>query len=304
MFAVAIRKPELRQRARALREQGWTLRRIANDAGVALSTVSLWVRDIPTPAGVTPAPEAATAIAGARDEEPSERRRCGKCLQELPLTSFNRHPTGHQWWCRDCYRAYFQARGNQHRHEVSVARRKRRQVASAFLSEYLQTRPCADCGETDARVLEFHHLQQKRGNVADLVRLGSSIRLIRQELAKCIVLCANCHRIRTSVSVGSWRLDPESVDHDYRLTSAERRNRIYLRDFLEQSQCVDCGDARLVVLEFDHRGNKEANVTDLARRGCSRQRLEAEVGQCEIRCANCHRRRTAPADTSGLIRSG
>jgi hypothetical protein len=33
-------------------------------------------------------------------------------------------------------------------------------------------------------------------------------------------------------------------------------------------------------------------VIELARRGCRLQRLEAEVAQCEIRCANCHRRRT------------
>jgi hypothetical protein len=33
-------------------------------------------------------------------------------------------------------------------------------------------------------------------------------------------------------------------------------------------------------------------VTDLARRGLSLQRLEAEVAQCVVRCANCHRRRT------------
>lgn len=39
-------------------------------------------------------------------------------------------------------------------------------------------------------------------------------------------------------------------------------------------------------------GMKVANVTDLARRGCSLRRLEAEVSQCEVRCANCHRRRT------------
>jgi hypothetical protein len=66
----------------------------------------------------------------------------------------------------------------------------------------------------------------------------------------------------------------------------------YLQELLMQSQCVDCGDSRLVVLDFDHVGTKTGNVTELARRGSSLRRLQAEVSQCDIRCANCHRRRT------------
>jgi hypothetical protein len=67
---------------------------------------------------------------------------------------------------------------------------------------------------------------------------------------------------------------------------------IYLRELLMRSRCVDCGDSRLVALEFDHVGAKAATVTEIARGGCSLRRLEAEVAQCEVRCANCHRRRT------------
>jgi hypothetical protein len=66
---------------------------------------------------------------------------------------------------------------------------------------------------------------------------------------------------------------------------------------------MDCGDSRLVVLEFDHRGKKEANVTELARRGYSLQRLEAEVAECEIRCVNCHRRKTGSTDVGDVAES-
>jgi L-lysine 2,3-aminomutase len=45
------------------------------------------------------------------------------------------------------------------------------------------------------------------------------------------------------------------------------------------------------VLDFDHVGAKTGCVVELARRGYSLRRLEKEVSQCEIRCANCHRRR-------------
>jgi hypothetical protein len=66
----------------------------------------------------------------------------------------------------------------------------------------------------------------------------------------------------------------------------------YVREILMRSACVDCGDSRLVVLDFDHVGEKEANVIELARRGCSLPRLEVEADRCDVRCANCHRRRT------------
>lgn len=40
------RKDEERERARQLRAEGWTLRRIANELGGALSSVSVWVREV------------------------------------------------------------------------------------------------------------------------------------------------------------------------------------------------------------------------------------------------------------------
>jgi hypothetical protein len=288
---VAIRRPESRQRARALREQGWALRRIANEVGAALSTVSLWVRDI----------QPAVADAGAALPRPDrsgsarsalELRRCGRCLRDLPLTSFNRHRNGLQWWCRDCFRAYFRSRGQLHRRQVHLARRVRRREARAFVHDHLRTRCCSDCGELDPWVLEFHHFREKRKNVADMVLAGYSVHALERELGSCTVVCVNCHRLRTATAQGSWRINPRDLDGDSRLTSGERRNMIYLRELLMRSRCVDCGDSRLVVLDFDHVGAKAANVTEIARRGCSLSRLEAEVAQCEVRCANCHRRRT------------
>jgi hypothetical protein len=275
-----------------LREQGWTLRRIANEVGVALSTVSLWVRDVHVAVEVVqPLP---TAPAGPGGEVQIElgSRRCGRCLRDLPLENFNRHPTGRQGWCRDCFREYFRARAQLHRDQVAASRPIRRRKGRAFVSEYLRNQRCSDCGEADPLVLEFHHLTEKRGNVADMVNAGFSVRALERELGKCIVVCVNCHRLKTAASGTSWRLDPESFDRSPHLTPGERRNVTYVRELLMQSRCVDCGDSRLVVLDFDHVGLKTANVTELARRGCSLRRLEAEVSQCEIRCANCHRRRT------------
>lgn len=60
--------------------------------------------------------------------------------------------------------------------------------------------------------------------------------------------------------------------------------------------CISCGEADPLVLEFDHRdrGDKEYAISHLCSpRGANVKRLEAELKKCDVRCANCHRRKTA-----------
>jgi hypothetical protein len=71
------------------------------------------------------------------------------------------------------------------------------------------------------------------------------------------------------------------------------RNVTYVVDVLSRHSCTDCGEDQPLVLEFDHVGKKRASVTTLAWREYSLETVIAEISKCEIRCANCHRRRTA-----------
>lgn len=48
-----------------------------------------------------------------------------------------------------------------------------------------------------------------------------------------------------------------------------------------------------MVLEFDHIASKRTNVTTLVWRGAAWPTIEKEIAKCEVRCANCHRIRTA-----------
>lgn len=66
----------------------------------------------------------------------------------------------------------------------------------------------------------------------------------------------------------------------------------YVYTYLKQHPCVDCGEADLVVLDFDHvRGKKRGNVSSL--KAVSLQAVQEEIEKCDVRCANCHRRKTA-----------
>ncbi len=71
--------------------------------------------------------------------------------------------------------------------------------------------------------------------------------------------------------------------------------RAWVRDYLATHPCVDCGEADPLVLEFDHRdpASKIGNIGDIVgRSGWGLPRLQAEIDKCDVRCANCHRRRT------------
>jgi hypothetical protein len=58
--------------------------------------------------------------------------------------------------------------------------------------------------------------------------------------------------------------------------------------------CVDCGEADLRVLDFDHRpgSGKTQDVMFLVRNGYSIERIRAEIEKCDVRCRNCHVRVT------------
>jgi hypothetical protein len=76
-------------------------------------------------------------------------------------------------------------------------------------------------------------------------------------------------------------------------TKRRRMLQRFLLDYLAEHPCVDCGEDDIVVLDFDHvRGVKEMAIADLVAGVHSLAALKAEIAKCDIRCANCHRRKT------------
>lgn len=101
--------------------------------------------------------------------------------------------------------------------------------------------------------------------------------------------CSLCKRLRDAAS---YRKDPDW----YRARNARllRRNQEYVIAHLEAHPCVDCGEGDIIVLEFDHvTEGKLDEVTAMVNRAVSLETLAAEIKKCEVRCANCHRRKTS-----------
>jgi len=131
-----------------------------------------------------------------------------KALVEFALRDAN---TGRrQWICKACFTIYSRAYYEAHRPQYLMHKRRnlRRYRARnrAHVLEYLSGKGCIDCGEADAQVLEFDHIGgAKRDSIAQLVQDGVSIQVLDDELAKCAVRCANCHRRKTVRDLGWYR---------------------------------------------------------------------------------------------------
>ena len=138
-------------------------------------------------------------------------RRCGRCKLEKPVEDFawrRKEKAQLDNYCRPCRATYKQEHyaANRQRYIDSAGRRKRALVAERidFLISYLREHPCVDCGETDPIVLEFDHLRDKKFGIAAGLR-DREWQSVLDEMAKCEVVCANCHRRRTAKRGGFAR---------------------------------------------------------------------------------------------------
>jgi hypothetical protein len=106
-----------------------------------------------------------------------------------------------------------------------------------------------------------------------------------------------CKKCQASYVKKHYQANPDY----YKKKARERNDRIIeenynkLYKYLEEHSCVDCGETDTIVLEFDHLDPKDKvmEVTLLVRGAYCWETIELEISKCEVRCANCHRRKTA-----------
>jgi len=128
------------------------------------------------------------------------QKRCSKCQAKKPLSAFAKKSGKLQLYCRECNRAYSRAYYAQDKaKQCARVQRRREYLRSRFFAVRAASK-CADCGEADPVVLDFDHRpsEEKLTEVTVLVHNGYSWAVIAREIAKCDVVCANCHRRRTA----------------------------------------------------------------------------------------------------------
>jgi hypothetical protein len=95
---------------------------------------------------------------------------------------------------RACQRRYY-----ERNRELYYNKNKRKKEQLRAIAQEKKARPCADCGGVfPYYVMDFDHREgvEKVDHVSRMIKLMSIPRLL-EEIEKCDVVCANCHRIRT-----------------------------------------------------------------------------------------------------------
>lgn len=131
-------------------------------------------------------------------------RKCNLIKSFNDFTKNKREKDGYRRVCQLCSSTYERDRYHKDesiryvRHVHAAGREGKVQRNRIFLFNYLLNHSCVDCNESDPIVLEFDHIKDKKYNVSHLIAAGYSIAKISEEIKKCEVRCANCHRRKTS----------------------------------------------------------------------------------------------------------
>lgn len=109
--------------------------------------------------------------------------------------------------CKECNKAYQREHYLKNKSYYLVRKYKYKKENQKKVIEYLKNNPCVDCGETDIRVLDFDHIDRNKKSRLISQMYSCSWSTLLEEIKKCEIRCANCHRIKTSKQFGWLKND-------------------------------------------------------------------------------------------------
>jgi len=146
--------------------------------------------------------------------------RCARCELHKPKNAFALKHNRPRSWCKECqnkYHAEWRSTNQDWRNFIRHRERdragpevkeKRRRGNTERRMRYLRwyaeqkSGPCSDCGRCFPRVcMQFDHRdgETKTIEISRAVSKGLSIDFISSEIAKCDLVCSNCHHIREEI---------------------------------------------------------------------------------------------------------
>ena len=132
--------------------------------------------------------------------------------------------------------------------------------------------PCSACGQDKV--------------AADFSFSDSTRRLLNSYCRTCHAAYRRAHYLANK---------PDYIRRAIAQVKARRvQNRRMVLDYLRTHPCVDCGLATPAALDFDHRDRK-TKLSEVGKMMVSKRwpRVLAEIEKCDVRCVNCHHRKTA-----------
>ena len=164
--------------------------------------------------------------------------------------------------------------------------KERRLLLFKKLFDYKKNLSCLYCGKRNPAYIDFHHNGDKLDTVGDVLRKTYSWDRVIEEIKKCDVVCANCHR-------KLHRKEKESqkyLENTTNLSQQHKRETYrWFCDYKSSLKCEICGEKESCCLDFHHTKDKTISVGRCASRGHSKKRILKEIEKCIVLCANCHR---------------
>lgn len=133
-------------------------------------------------------------------------KKCSRCKRDLELEKFSKssRKDGLQNQCKECHKEYRKKHYIDNKKKYIDKSKNWRIRERVKFYNWLKEQSCKDCGNKDFRVLECDHLHDKSYDISK--RLGAvKFEILKKELDKCEIVCANCHRIRTAEQFSQYK---------------------------------------------------------------------------------------------------
>jgi len=262
---------EIKDKASALLVEGKSHTEISQELGVAYNTIRYWLK----PGWRERQQALSKDWAGKNRDRANENTR--KWAEAHPEYAHEYYAENRETYLENSKR-WGEKNKELIRERSKVYTKTRRDRArkrnKPYVSQYLESHHCAVCGESDPLILCFHHRdpETKDGDISDMID-RRSLQSLQEEIAKCDVLCRNCHRIF------------HNEEHSEYPRTAKAQE---IRGIKSVNGCVICGEKHPAALSFHHKRpeTKKAAISSMA--GKPRREIAEEIAKCAILCANCH----------------
>ncbi len=229
----------------------------------------------------------------ARIGTPTVCRECGNTYKFFGVTSL---------LCRTCYRLHAKMLARSRPKHKKTARNTQKRMnemvaAARFAAWKVAQGGCCQCAENNPECLDLHHRDpnEKEFRISRLAREGTWDKLMK-EAAKCIVVCANCHRKLHEKLRKEEKVNKRVLSEKYHAVYTRKRYKKKVDRFeswkIAQGGCCRCVETTPICLDFHHRvpHEKSFNISRGLRRWYSWNEIMEETAKCIIVCANCHRK--------------
>lgn len=196
------------------------------------------------------------------------QKTCKTCFETKELPEFGidrRRPDMHRSVCLVCFR--------RRAMEVDQARTQNPEVAPA-------EKQCSLCKKR----LPASSFSVQRGSLSGLKSACRD--------------CANEKRREDRRNRDPEKLKALKAQERKHRQTATERVRLFLWAYLSTHPCVQCGEDRPILLDFDHidRKDKTTNISEMKTR--SLEAVQKELSVCQVLCVVCHRFKTAAEENN------